>query len=46
MKYRTLGRTGFSISEIGFGTWGIGKQLWVGAEDSESLKALHRAVDQ
>lgn len=46
MKYRTLGRTGYSISEIGFGTWGIGKQLWVGAEDSESLKALHHAVDQ
>jgi aryl-alcohol dehydrogenase-like predicted oxidoreductase len=46
MKYRTLGRTGYSISEIGFGAWGIGKQLWVGAEDSESLKALHRAVDQ
>ena len=46
MKYRTLGRTGYSISEIGFGTWGIGKQLWVGAEDSESLKALHHAVDR
>ena len=46
MKYRTLGRTGYPISEIGFGAWGIGKQLWVGAEDAESLKALHRAVDQ
>ena len=46
MKYRTLGRTGYSISEIGFGAWGIGKQLWVGAEDPESLKALHRAVDR
>ena len=46
MKYRTLGRTGYEISEIGFGAWGIGKQLWVGAEDAESLRALHRAVDQ
>ena len=46
MKHRTLGRTGYSISEIGFGAWGIGKQLWVGAEDAESLRALHRAVDQ
>jgi aryl-alcohol dehydrogenase-like predicted oxidoreductase len=46
VNYRTLGRTGFSISEIGFGAWGIGKQLWVGAEDSESLKALHQAVDR
>ncbi|MEE8349683.1 MAG: aldo/keto reductase [Acidobacteriota bacterium] len=46
MKYRNLGRTGYAISEIGFGSWGIGKQLWIGADDSESSKALHRAVDQ
>ena len=46
MRYRKLGRTGFEISEIGFGAWGIGKQLWRGAEDSESLRALQRAVDQ
>lgn len=45
MKYRRLGRTGFEVSEIGFGAWGIGKGLWVGAEDGESLRALHRAVD-
>ncbi len=46
MRYRKLGRTGYEISEIGFGGWGIGKQLWKGAEDSESLRALHRAVEQ
>ena len=46
MRYRKLGRTGYEISEIGFGAWGIGKQLWRGAEDSESLRALQRAVDQ
>ena len=46
MRYRKLGRTGYEISEIGFGAWGIGKQMWRGAEDSESLRALHRAVDQ
>ena len=45
MKKRRLGRTGFEVSEIGFGAWGIGKGLWVGAEDDESLRALHRAVD-
>lgn len=33
------------ISEIGYGAWGIGKQLWKGAEDESSLAALHQAVD-
>jgi aryl-alcohol dehydrogenase-like predicted oxidoreductase len=45
MKYRTLGRTGLSVSEVGFGSWGIGRSLWVGAEDGESIRALNRAVD-
>ncbi len=46
MRYRTLGRTGWEVSEIGFGAWGIGKHMWVGADDEESLRALHRAADQ
>lgn len=46
MRYRTLGRTGWEVSEIGFGAWGIGKHMWIGAEDQESLRALHRAVDR
>ena len=46
MRYRKLARTGYEVSEIGYGAWGIGKHLWIGAEDSESLRALHRAVDQ
>lgn len=45
MRYRQLGRTGYNVSEIGFGAWGIGKQMWIGAEDKESLRALHQAVD-
>ncbi len=45
MKYRTLGRTGYSISEIGFGAWGIGGTMWIGARDEDSLKALHLAAD-
>jgi aryl-alcohol dehydrogenase-like predicted oxidoreductase len=46
MKYRRLGRTGLMVSEIGYGAWGIGKGLWVGAEDAESLLALRRAVEE
>ncbi|AKG34169.1 aldo/keto reductase [Paenibacillus durus] len=45
MNYRTLGRTGLNVSEIGFGAWGIGKTSWVGADDQESLKALNRSVE-
>jgi aryl-alcohol dehydrogenase-like predicted oxidoreductase len=45
MKYRTLGRTGMRVSEIGFGGWGIGGDWWVGADDSESLKSLELAKD-
>lgn len=46
MRYRPLGNTGIEVSEIGFGAWGIGKAMWVGAEDSESIKTLHTAREQ
>jgi aryl-alcohol dehydrogenase-like predicted oxidoreductase len=42
---RRLGRTGLSVSEIGYGAWGIGGSGWLGASDDESLEALNRAVD-
>lgn len=45
MQYRMLGRTGIQVSEIGFGAWGIGGELWQGANDKEALRALHRAAD-
>jgi aryl-alcohol dehydrogenase-like predicted oxidoreductase len=45
VNQRALGRTGFEVSEVGYGAWGIGGSGWLGAEDDESLRALHRAVD-
>ncbi|MCX5345226.1 aldo/keto reductase [Streptomyces atratus] len=45
MRYRELGRSGVSVSEIGYGAWGIGESAWVGATEDESVRALHRAVD-
>ena len=45
MHERRLGRTGLSVSEIGYGAWGIGGSMWLGAEDQESLQALNRAID-
>ena len=45
MEYRPLGRTGLAVSAVGYGAWGIGGTLWIGADDAQSLRALHRAVD-
>ena len=45
MKYRTLGRTGYQVSEVGYGPWGIGRKMWRGGDDKQSLRALHRAAD-
>ena len=43
MKYRTFGRTGWEISDIAVGLWGMGE--WSGSKDEESLNALQLAVD-
>ncbi|HUF00709.1 MAG TPA: aldo/keto reductase [Anaerolineales bacterium] len=42
MKFRTFGRTGWQVSEIGYGMWGLGG--WTGSDDKESLQSLHRSV--
>lgn len=44
MQYRDLGKTGWRVSAISFGAWAIGG-TWGAVQDSESLAALHRAVD-
>jgi aryl-alcohol dehydrogenase-like predicted oxidoreductase len=38
MKYREMGRTGFDVSEIGHGLWGMSG--WSGAEDEQSRESL------
>lgn len=43
MRYRALGKTGLQVSEIGYGAWGIGKAMWIGADDEESLRSLRAA---
>jgi aryl-alcohol dehydrogenase-like predicted oxidoreductase len=45
MNYRTLGKTGLQVSEVGYGAWGIGAKQWIGASDEESTRALDRAID-
>ncbi len=43
MRSRTFGRTGWQVSEIGYGMWGMGG--WTGSDDQESLQSLHRAIE-
>jgi aryl-alcohol dehydrogenase-like predicted oxidoreductase len=45
VQHRQLGTTGIEVSEIGYGAWGIGGEMWLGAVDAESMKALHEAAD-
>lgn len=43
MQYRTLGRTGWKVSEIGYGMWGLAG--WSGSDDAESLGSLGRSIE-
>jgi aryl-alcohol dehydrogenase-like predicted oxidoreductase len=43
MKYRTFGRTGWQVGEIGYGMWGMGG--WSGSDDKESMRSLERSVE-
>ena len=44
MRHRTLGKTGYEVSEIAFGAWAIGG-TWGEVDDEESMRALHAALD-
>ncbi|HUZ19941.1 MAG TPA: aldo/keto reductase [Acidimicrobiales bacterium] len=44
MEQRRLGKTGFDVSVIGFGSWAIGAD-WGDVDDATSMAALHAAVD-
>ena len=43
MRYRRFGRTGWQVSEIGYGMWGMGG--WTGSDDTESHGSLDRSVE-
>lgn len=43
MRYRRFGKTGWQVSDIGYGMWGMGG--WTGSDDEESLRSLQRAVE-
>lgn len=43
MRYRRFGRTGWEVSEIGYGMWGMAS--WSNSSDDESLRSLQASVD-
>lgn len=43
MKYRTLGRTGFQVSDIAHGLWGMSG--WSESDDHEARQAIQLAID-
>jgi aryl-alcohol dehydrogenase-like predicted oxidoreductase len=42
MRYRTFGGTGWEVSEVGYGMWGMAG--WTGSDDEESRASLDLAV--
>lgn len=44
MRYRSLGRTGWKVSEVSFGAWAIGGS-WGSVDDSESRAAMEQAIE-
>ena len=43
MRYRTFGRTGWQVSEVGYGMWGMAG--WTGSDDEQSFESLDRAIE-
>lgn len=43
MRYRTFGRLGWQVSEIGYGMWGMAG--WSGSDDQQSNQALDKAIE-
>ena len=46
MDLRKFNGSDVMVSLLGFGCWGIGKSDWKGAEDSESKRALIKAMEE
>jgi len=44
VKYRRFGRTGWQVSEVGYGMWGMAG--WTGSDDHQSLESLRAAVER
>ncbi len=43
MQYRKFGRTGWDVSEVGYGMWGMAG--WTGSEEKQVNEALDKAIE-
>lgn len=46
MRMRPLGESGIEASTVAIGTWVMGGWMWGGADESESVNAIHAALDE
>jgi aryl-alcohol dehydrogenase-like predicted oxidoreductase len=46
MRYKKFSKSDISVSQLGYGTWGIGKTYWGGADDEESKRSLLLSVEK
>lgn len=46
MHMRPLGESGIQASKVAIGTWVMGGWMWGGADESESISAVHAAIDE
>ena len=44
MQYRTLGKTGWNVSAVSLGCWGIGGQ-WGPVEETEAIRTMQHAME-
>ncbi len=46
MLTRPLGQSGIEASAVALGTWVMGGWMWGGADESDSIDAVHAAIDE
>src|ERR671926_410991 len=46
MKYRSLGKTGLRVSEVGFGVWTVSTGWWGEVDEKKSVRLLRRAHEK
>jgi len=46
MRYRQIGDTGVTVSEVGFGVWTMAAGWWGNYTDDEAARLMHTALDR